>query len=164
MSLRHFFIASSLILAPITTLGFGSAAFAGTDSTNIIIRGTVDPVINIEATATAVAEQLPLSTPGELIVKIADLTLNSNNYSGVTVTATSTNNGLLVNSNNPDNVVPYQIELTGDGGAPGDFRPLSTFSQIVSSPQTDLYILVIKPSLPTQGNYSDTITITVADN
>ncbi|MEY3329659.1 MAG: hypothetical protein RLZZ115_2542, partial [Cyanobacteriota bacterium] len=52
----------------------------------------------------------------------------------------------------------------GDGGAPGDFRPLSTFSQIVSSPQTDLYILVIKPSLPKQGNYGDTITITVADN
>lgn len=165
MSLRHFFIASSLILAPITTLGFGSAAFAGTDSTNIIIRGTVDPVIDIQATATAVAEQLPLSTPGELIVKIADLTLNSNNYSGVTVTATSTNNGLLVDSNDPDNIfIPYQIELTGDGGAPGDFRPLSTFSQIVSSPQTDLYILVTNPSLPKQGNYGDTITITVADN
>lgn len=164
MSLRHFFIASSLILAPITTLGFGSAAFAGTDSTNIIIRGTVDPVIDIEATATAVAEQLPLSTPGQLIVKIADLTLNSNNYSGVTVTATSTNDGLLVDSNNPDIFVPYEIDLTGDGGAPGDFRPLSTFSQIVSSPQTDLYILVTNPSLPKQGNYGDTITITVADN
>jgi hypothetical protein len=164
MSLRHFFIASSLILAPITTLGFGSAAFAGTDSTNIIIRGTVDPVIDIQATATAVAEQLPLSTPGELIVKIADLTLNSNNYSGVTVTATSTNDGLLVDSNNPDIFVSYQIELTGDGGAPGDFRPLNTFSQIVSSPQTDLYILVTNPSLPKQGNYGDTITITVADN
>ena len=164
MSLRHFFIASSLILSPLATMGFQSAAFAGTDSTNIIIGGTVDPVIDIEATATAAAQQLPLSTPGQQTVKIADLTLNSNNYSGVTVTATSTNNGQLVDSNNLDIFVSYQIDLTGDGGAPGNFRPLSTFSQTVSSPQTDLYILVTNPSLPQQGNYSDTITITVADN
>lgn len=127
MSLRRFFVASSLILSPLATMGFQSAAFAGTDSTNIIIGGTVDPVIDIEATATAAAQQLPLSTPGLQTAKIADLTLNSNNYSGVTVTATSTNNGKLVDSNNPDFFVSYQIDLTGDTGAPGNFRPCTLF-------------------------------------
>ncbi len=164
MSLQRFLIVSSLIIAPITTLAFEPAAFAGTDSINIIVGGTVDPVINIEATATVAAEQLPLSTPGQQTVKIADLSLTSNNYSGVTLTVASTNNGQLVDSNNPDNSVSYQIDLTGDGGTPGDFRPLNTFSQTVTAPNTDLYIRLTNPSVPKQGNYSDTITVTVADN
>lgn len=164
MSLQRFLIVSSLIIAPITTFAFEPAAFAGTDSTNIIIGGTVAPVIDIEATPTAAAQQLPLSDPGPKIVKIADLTLTSNNYSGVTVTATSTNEGLLLDSNNPEISVSYQIDLVSDNTAPGDFRSLNTFNHIVSIPETDLYIQVNNPSLPIQGNYGDTITITVADN
>ncbi len=164
MSLRRFFVASSLILSPLATMGFQSAAFAGTDSTNIIIGGTVASVIDIEATATAQAQDLPLSTPGPQVVKIADLTLNSNNYSGVTVSVGSTNNGELVDLNNPSNIVTYQIDLVGDSGTPSNFRSLGLFSQIVSSAQTDLYIRVNNPSVPKQGNYSDTITVIVADN
>jgi hypothetical protein len=164
MSLRRFLAASSLILAPIATIGFQSAAFAGTDSTNIIIGGTVAPVIDIEATATSDAAQLPLSTAGQQTLKIADLTLNSNNYGGVTVTVTSTNNGQLVDSGNPENAVLYQIDVVGDGGTPDNFRFLNAFSQSVTAPNTDLYIRFTNLSVPKQGTYNDTITITVADN
>ncbi|MBE9058940.1 hypothetical protein [Sphaerospermopsis sp. LEGE 08334] len=164
MSLQRFLIASSLILSPLAAIGFQSAAFAGTDSTNIIIGGTVAPVIDIEASATADAAQLPLSTAGQQTVKIADLTLNSNNFSGVTLTLSSTNGGLLVDSNDPENAVYYEVDLTGNDGQPGAFRALNAFSQSVGSPQTDLYIRISNPNVPKQGNYSDTITLTVTDN
>ena len=164
MSLQRFLIASSLILSPLATMGFQSAAFAGNATTNIILSGTVAPIISIAATATSDAEQLPLSTAGQQTVKIADLTLNSNNFSGVTVTVSSTNSGRLVDSNEPENAVLYQIALIPDNGTPGGFDSLSSFSQSVLLSQTDLYIQFNNPSVPKQGNYSDTITVTVSDN
>lgn len=164
MSLQRFLIASSLILSPLATIGFQSAALADSATTNVIISGTVDPVISLQAVATAQAQDLPLSTPGQQVVKIADLTLDSNNYSGVRLTATSTNNGFLLAQNNPLNAVPYQIDVVADGGTPGNFRAVGAIGQTVSSAQTDLYIQVNNPSTPKQGTYTDTITITVADN
>lgn len=175
MSLRHFFIASSLILAPITTLGFGSAALADTATSDIILTGTVDSQIAIDATATPAAGALPLSPEyagqdGSTTVHIADLDITSNNIAGITITASSTNVGELVGNNEEE--IPYTIAIVNDGaGTPTSTTSVSSLNQNVVEgfdSQTgiksmDLYIKYSVLGLK-MGDYSDTLTITVSDN
>jgi hypothetical protein len=178
MSLRHFFIASSLILAPITTLGFGSAAFADTASDYIQLSGTVEQQIAIDANRTTAASDLPLSPEdagqdGSTTVHIADLDITSNNIAGITITSSSDNDGKLVSSANSSDAIPYGIAIINYGSqAPAaiPMTPLSSVNQSVTSgfntdgtKAMDLYIRYPVENLK-QGNYSDTLTITVSDN
>ena len=172
MSLRRSLIASSLILAPITTLGFGSAAFADTANDSVILSATVQSIIAIDATATSVASSLPM-TAGSQTAHVADLDITSNNTAGITITATSTNEGVLGSSDNPADNIGYTVAVVGDGaGTPNSGTALSNFSQSETSgfdtttgvKAMDLYIVYSVPTLPKRGNYSDTLTITVADN
>jgi len=173
MSLRHFFIASSLILAPITTLGFGSAAFADTATDSIILSGTVESQIAIDATPTPNASDLPMtpSTTGSNVLPIADLVITSNNPAGITITASSTNNGKLKTSNGDE--IAYRIAIVNNNsGIPSSVSTVSSFGLDVTSgfdpdtgvKQMDLYIDYTVGGMPKQGDYTDTLTITVADN
>lgn len=172
MSLRRSLIASTLILAPITTLGFGSAAFADSANDNVILSGTVQSIIAIDATATSSASALTM-TAGPQVAHVADLNITSNNTAGITITATSTNSGVLVSGMNPNDQIGYTVAVVGDGaGTPASGTTLSSLSQSETSgfdgttgvKAMDLYILYSLPTLPKRGNYSDTLTITVADN
>ncbi|CAD5962354.1 hypothetical protein [Planktothrix agardhii] len=170
MSLRHFFIASSLILAPITTLGFGSAAFANTATDSIILSGTVESQILIDATPTTNASALPMDQSN--IVHIADLDITSNNPEGISIGASSTNNGKLKSINGDE--IEYAIAIVNDNsGTPSTSATtsLSSFGQNVTGfdPETglksmDLYISYDVGGMPKQGTYTDTITITIMDN
>ena len=171
MSLRHFFIASSLILAPITTLGFGSAAFAGTDSDYIQLEGTVDSQITIVANPTQAAADLQMSPEyagqdGSTTVHIADLDIASNNAAGIIITSSSGNLGKLTSG---ENEIAYTIAIVDNGaGTPTTY--VSNLNQNVNGFDTetgiksmDLYIRYSVGGMPKQGTYTDTITITVAD-
>jgi len=175
MSLRHFFIASSLILAPITTLGFGSAAFADTATTDIILSGTVESQIAIDANPTQYAGDLPMtpSQTGSNTIPIADLSITSNNPAGITITASSTNDGKLKTSNGDEIAYGIAIVNSGSGApSPSSVVPVSQLSQSETTgfdPNTgvkemDLYIEYAVGGMPKMGNYADTLTITVADN
>jgi hypothetical protein len=128
MSLRHFFIASSLILAPITTLGFGSAAFANTATDSIQLEGTVESQILIDANPTQAAADLPLSPEyagqdGSTTVHIADLDITSNNPEGISIGASSTNNGKLKSINGDE--IEYAIAIVNDNsGTPSTSETL----------------------------------------
>ncbi|MCB8775914.1 spore coat protein U domain-containing protein [Planktothrix agardhii] len=171
MSLRHFFIASSLILAPITTLGFGSAAFANTASGIIQLSGTVDSQIAIGANRTNAGGALPLSPSaagqdGSTNVHIADLNITSNNIAGITITSSSVNAGKLKSG---ENQIAYTIAIVdNDAGTPTTY--VSNLNQNVNGFNTetgiksmDLYIRYSVGGMPKKGTYTDTITITVAD-
>ena len=173
MSLRHFFIASSLILAPITTLGFGSAAFAGSASDNIQLSATVESLLASDATATPAAGSLPLDpSPGQdgwTNVHIADLDILSNNIAGINITAGSGNAGKLTSD---ENEIAYTIAIVDNGaGTPTSTTSVSSLNQNVNGFDTetgiksmDLYIKYSVGVMPKQGTYTDTITITVSDN
>lgn len=172
MSLRRSLIASSLILAPITTLGFGSAAFADTATDNVTVSGTVSSIIAIDAAATSDATDLPM-TGGSQAAHIADLDITSNNTAGITITASSTNNGVLESDNNTADNIDYTVAVVDDGATtPTSGTSLSSLSQSETSgfdtttgvKPMDLYILYSVPTLPKKGNYADTLTITVSDN
>ena len=173
MSLRHFFIASSLILAPITTLGFGSAALADTDDT-VELSGTVDSQIAIDANPTTAASDLPLSPEyagqdGSTTVHIADLDITSNNSAGIIIEADSMNGGELTSD---ENEIAYTIAIVDNGaGTPTSTTSVSSLNQNVNGFDTetgiksmDLYIRYSVGGMPKMGNYSDTLTITVSDN
>ncbi|MBD2136249.1 hypothetical protein H6F32_01320 [Anabaena sp. FACHB-1237] len=173
MSLRGFLIASGLILSPLTTIGFQSAAFADTDNTHIQIGGTVATIISINATPTSDASNLPLSQTGEQIVKIADLKITTNSPAGVRITVKSLYNGTLLNDVN--DYINYGIQITDDSTTPdsGSFKTLEEdvsiskttgFNSETGEKQLDLYLRLNNLSIPKQGNYNDTITLTVADN
>lgn len=171
MSLRRFLIASSLIVTPVATLNFlAPAAFADTNA-QVGVSGNVPSIINIAATATTDATNLPLSTAGQQAVKIADINLTSNNTAGITITASSTNSGALVSSDNASDTIPYQVAVVNAGTTPGSFSDIGNLSQSETSDfdattgikAVDLYIQ-FNQVLPKKGNYADTLTINVADN
>lgn len=173
MSLRRLLVASSLIVTPVATLSLAPAAFAGTANTGVGVSGTVPSIIAITASPTTAATALPLATSGAQTAKIADVSITSNNTAGITITATSTNNGILQSSINTADTVAYQIAIVNDGSAaPTSYTTLSSLSQSETTgfsattgvKDLDLYIKVTNPTLPKRGNYSDTITLTVADN
>jgi hypothetical protein len=160
MSLRRFFIASSLILSP---LGFGSAAFAGTTS-NIELNATVPVTANITSTPTTQAANLydSISQSQQGIVKIADFNVTTNTY--VTLTASSTNGGNLRNSSGYN--IEYKLEITGDGGAAptNGFSTVTNFSKNMdgNSGNRDLYIEIPNMVGAPAGTYSDTLTLTIS--
>ena len=158
MSLRRFFIASSLILSP---LGFGSAAFAETTS-NIDLTATVPATASITSTPTTDATDLydSILSSQRGIVKIADFNVTTNTPY-VTITASSTNGGNLRNSNGDD--IPYKLEVTADGvEAPTDgFSTVADFlAPVVGS--ADLYIEITNMNNANAGTYDDTLTLTVS--
>jgi hypothetical protein len=161
MSLRHFLVASSLILSPVAAISLQSAAFAVTATDNIQIGGSVPASVTITSTGTAAATSLPLSTAGTQTVKIADVVVTTN-FGAATITASSTNNGVLLNSNNPNDNLQYELDIVGDGGQAGNFSNVGGFNRVVEG-ELDLYIRVNNPSTPKKGNYADTITLTVSD-
>lgn len=172
MSLRHSLIASSLILAPITILGFGSAAFASNAADSVIATGNVPSIIAIDTTATAAASALPM-TAGAQTAHIANVDITSNNTAGITITATSTNSGELVSNNNAADNINYTVAIVDDGAtAPSSGTALSSLNQSETTgfnattgvKPMDLYIIYTVPTLPKKGDYGDTITLTVADN
>lgn len=161
MSLRRFLVASSLILSPVAAISLQSAAFAVTATDNIQIGGSVPASVTITSTATTAASSLPLSTAGTQTVKIADVVVTTN-FGAATISATSTNNGVLLNSNNPNDNLQYELDIVGDGGQAGNFSNVGGFNRVVDG-ELDLYIRVNNPSTPKKGNYADTITLTVSD-
>ncbi|BAZ86344.1 hypothetical protein [Dolichospermum compactum] len=158
MSLRRFFIASSLILSP---LGFGSAAFAETTST-IELNATVPVTANITLTSTTEATDLydSILSSQRGIVKIADFSVTSNTPY-VILTASSTNSGNLM-SDNLDQI-SYKLHVGDDGSeAPIDgFDTVTDFSRSVTG-NGDLYIEITNMNNADAGTYSDTLTLIIS--
>lgn len=156
-------------------LAMASAALADT----VTLSGTVGTTATVVSTGTTGAESatnLPLGGTGadigEQIIKVADVTLTTNNSSGLTVTITS---GVLSNGTTPSANIPFQVTTVADSApAPqsADFTVASgandTYSTAGDADPTnverDLYIAYTPAAKQDPGTYSGTITLTVADN
>ncbi|MTJ31655.1 spore coat protein U domain-containing protein [Aphanizomenon sp. UHCC 0183] len=167
MSLRPFFIASSLILSPLAAIGFGSAAFAqATSTSNIPLGITVPARATINAVATSQAANLEnaiqFSQVGLQYAKIADFTV-STNVTTATLTTTSTNAGALKNSNN--DTIPYKIAVSLDGSLtqPFEYKTLENYSfPFGNNSNLDLHIEINNTGSIKAGTYSDTLTLTLS--
>ncbi|MEB3147494.1 MAG: hypothetical protein VKL60_00525 [Sphaerospermopsis sp.] len=169
MSLRPFFIASSLILSPLAAIGFGSAAFANTLTGDIPIGITVPTTANITVTATANAGNLEnaiqLTQAGFQATKIADLLFEGN--ADVDLTVTSAQNGNLKNVDNENLTIPYKLAVISDNGSIDNdsilFVTLDNITEFLASGQQnrDLYIQINNTGNIAAGTYFDTLTLTV---
>ena len=146
-----------------------SAALAGTTG-SVTLGGTVASTLSIAVAPTATASALPLDGEGsasEHIVKVAALTMGTNNEQGFTLTASS---GDIVKSGGTS--ISYQVTSVDAGGsapASGDFLVASgsnyTYATSGSGPgNQDLYVKYTPLSLQDPGSYSATINLTVTDN
>lgn len=165
MSLRRFFIASSLILSPLAAIGFESAAFADT-SQQIPLEVTVPSRLSItaapDANAAALQNVLDLSRAEPSPAKIADITVDTNEPN-VSITATSANSGTLRNSAN-NVAITYRLAIVADESAISVSNS-STVSELnfqAANAQYDLHIVVDVPENVAAGTYSDILTLTLA--
>ena len=150
-------IASSLILSSVAT-----AATTGT----VTLSGSVASTLSITSTDTAGASALDLSS-GQKIVKVADLTMDTNNDQGLTLTATSGNLTKTGGAN-----IAYQVTSVADAAvapAAAAFTVASGTSYTVGttaagSSVKDLYIMYTPGATQDPGTYGGSITLTVTDN
>lgn len=147
------------------SLALSSIATAAT-SASVTLSGSVASTLSITSTDTAGASALDLSS-GEKIVKVADLSMNTNNDQGLTLTATS---GNLSKTGGVS--IAFQVTTVADAAtAPlsAAFTVASGTNYTVSSSTAgtvakDLYIKYTPGSTQDPGTYSGSISLTVADN
>jgi hypothetical protein len=163
------FLAASLVIG--SALSFISPAFAGTTDT-LTIKGTVTTTLSLAVAGTTgagSAAALELGTTGEKIVKIADLTMSTNNEQGLLLTVTSANSGSLVKAGGTS--ISFLLNAVNDAAtapATGDFSAGSgatytTGSTAAGDANKDLYMKYTPATLQDPGEYTDTLTLTVTD-
>ena len=164
--LSRFVISAAVLMG---TALLSNPAFADTTDT-VNLNGTVNSINSVDATDTTEAGTLNLYGEGtagnDEIVKVADLVVMSNNTGGVTLTATAA--GTLGNGTD---TLAYNVLIVTEGATPlatdfladNDSDSVNDFDATGTS-NRDLYIEYDAPSLLDPGNYSSTITVSVADN
>lgn len=158
-------VASGLVVA---TSFIPSAAFAGTTD-SVTIGGSVASTLAIAYTnAKADINLAPAQTNAE--VKVADLTMGTNNSTGLTVTAT----GILTlakTTGSNATPVPFTVGIVaGASGTPASYAITATtvFATTTAAAPSTAHSLYIKystdASFQDPGSYAATVVLTVADN
>ncbi len=178
-TLNRLAIAAGIALG--SSVLYSSATLAQVTSGTVDIGGTVTSTLNIEVTPVAgVDTGLDLGGEGtdnaETIVKVADLTIRTNNDAGLSLTMTSGD----MTATGSDTPLAYKVVTTADtaAAASGDFATASGTDRVENYTQTggaapnlgadgslarDLSISYDPPQNLDAGDYSATITLTVAD-
>jgi hypothetical protein len=146
-------------------LAVSSLASAAT-SDSVTLGGHVDSTLFVEASATAGATDLDLSS-GQKIVKVADIAMGTNNDQGLRLTASS---GALTKSGGAD--INFQVVTVDDTATP----PIAAAFLVASGDDytwdsdaaagnfaQDLYIMYSPGATQDPGDYSGVIDLTVED-
>jgi hypothetical protein len=167
----NFKITSRLLIAIIVaTVGSAIAptkSFAATTA-NVPLSGSVASTLDITAAPEAGASALDLSA-GEKTVKVATLSIQTNNSTGYTLTV---NDGVLAKAAPDAAVTPiaYQVNTANAGAAApttftaGNHTFNSGVANAAGAGNRDLYIRYTPEALQDPGTYTATVTMTVADN
>lgn len=163
-TIRRGLVASTLVLA-------GSVVAAPAMADTVNLNGSVADTSAVTSTRTTEAGTLNLYGVGtaqpDVVVKVADMALITNNADGVTLTATATGN--LVNVANNATPLAYRVLIVGDSAvAPAATAFLGTTHNVpvtdfaAGASARDLYIEYDAPALLDFGSYTSTITVSVA--
>lgn len=150
----------SVLLLSLTLAG---SSFAGT-SADLILKGSVAPILDISIAHETVASSLDLSQAANS-VKVATLTEKSNYATGYKVKAKSTNGGKLVNSGDQNSFVNYSLTYNGSS-VPLGTSPAQVFSTANQKGTftKDLRISYSLPSNLSAGSHEDTVQFTIEAN
>jgi hypothetical protein len=166
LSIRRALVISSLFVGAATLLATPTKVMADT----VTLAGNVAPILNMVTTPTTGANSaaaLPLDTTDEQTITVANLDITTNNEQGYTVTATPQNGSVLHKTGGTD--IAYTVNLaavgTNDGGTDSD----SAVNKYKADGETAsdavaLSIIYTPAALQDPGDYSGSISVTVADN
>lgn len=165
-SLRRVLVASGLVIA---SSFMASAAFAGT-SDNVVIGGTVVSTLAIASSNPKADINLaPAQTNTE--VKVADLTMGTNNSTGLTVNVSGTLTLARTTGSNAITPVPFTVGIVaGASGTPASYVATANtvFATSAAAAPSTAHSLYIKYSTDANfqdpGDYAATIVLTVVDN
>ncbi|MHC5720560.1 MAG: hypothetical protein ACYTX0_53205, partial [Nostoc sp.] len=111
--IRRALIASGLFIG--TAVAFSPTAFAGTNNGTVTVSGSVASTLDLAAAPTSNASGLELTNPTEQIVKVAALTITTNNTTGYTLTASE---GDLSDGSHGDTIPYLAATVVANASAP----------------------------------------------
>lgn len=147
----------ALTLATLTS----TAAFSATTAT-LLLKGTIAPLLNISVTPESVSSALDL-TATQTNTKVATVQEKSNSSTGYKVTISSQNLGVLKN-----NTSTFVYSLAYDGIALNLASPVtktySASAAVTSNKNVNISYTGVPADQLVAGDYTDTITFTIAAN
>lgn len=149
------------IIAIISLLFFMQEASAM--SVNLLLRGTVPRVLELEINNEIITSNLPLNITQNNVL-IAQVIEKSNSNTGYTISITSVNQGRLVHETNPLESIVYTLQYNGQ---PVNLTSPQTFLDLTKGRKTrDLTIsyIGIEQESMLEGQYSDNITFSITAN
>lgn len=151
-------IASTIALAATVS---AQAATTG----NLLLKGTVPPLLSIVVTPEALASALPLDTT-QTDTKVATINEKSNSNTGYQVAVSSSNQGKLVHESVASSFINYSLKYNGNSV---DLSAGQTYTYpSATSVNTNRDVEISYTGVPhedlVQGEYSDTVTFTISAN
>lgn len=155
--MKKFFI---LALATMTM----TSAFAATTGT-LLLKGTVPRLLDITVTAAPIASTLPLNTT-QANTQVAVINEKSNSNTGYKVSISSGNLGKLVHQSVASSVVNYTLRYNGGSVnlATGQTFTYAGAGANNNNRNVDISYTGIAHDLLIEGDYTDTVTFTIAAN
>ncbi len=152
------FIAAALALTTITS------AFAAT-SGSLLLKGTVPRLLEITVNAQTIAATLPLDTT-QANTLVAIVNEKSNSKTGYNVSISSANQGKLVHEIESSSVVNYSLRYNGNAVnlATGQTFTYGGAGANNNNRNVDISYTGIAHDLLIEGDYTDTVTFTIAAN
>lgn len=141
-----------------------SSAFAATTGT-LLLRGTVPRLLEITVNPQAIASTLPLdTTQANTLVAVVNEKANSN--TGYQVSVSSANQGKLVHESVGTSVLNYSLRYNGNAVnlATGQTFTYAGAGANNNNRNVDISYTGIAHDLLIEGDYSDTVTFTIAAN
>ncbi|MGF1864974.1 hypothetical protein [Enterovibrio norvegicus] len=144
------------------------AASVSADPVSIAIQGNVDPICQVSGLGPVNYQAGILNSGATLSTSIPGLTVQCNYSSGANVTLTSTNEGMK--SNSSTDVVHYTAtlnmatlaDLTLDTSASKSSVGAYSGSSLLATGETAALDIAVTGAATYAGDYSDTLTITIA--
>jgi len=130
-------------------------------TTDVNLGGSVATSLTVDAVPTAAASALNLSG-GQKIVKVADITMSTNNEQGLSITASD---GLLEKTGGT--TIAFETTTVVDGAAApaiAVFADALLGTSAAGSLSQDLYIMYTPATLQDPGAYTGVISLVVTDN
>jgi hypothetical protein len=141
-----------------------SAAIASTSGT-LLLKGTVPRSISILVTAESIAANLPLNTT-QSNTKVAVVNEKSNSNTGYKVSVSSANQGKLVHQSVSSSTVNYTLRYNASSVnlASGQTFTYATGGLANVNRNVDISYTGVPHESLVEGQYSDTVTFTIAAN
>lgn len=152
-----------LLALTLASLTF-SSAFAATSGT-LLLRGTVPRLLEITVTPESIASTLPLDTT-QANALVAVVNEKANSKTGYQVSISSANQGKLVHESVNSSSVNYALRYNGSAVdlSTGQTFTYSGAGANNNNRNVDISYTGVAHDLLIEGDYSDTVTFTIAAN